>query len=330
MFDRPRRLRRGQAIRDLVAETVVTPTDLVLPLFIRPGKGERREVASMPGVAQLSADLAVEELKRAQYLGIRGFILFGITPAEKKDAAGSHALSASNEVCDALKRIRDAGLTDLTAISDLCFCEYTEHGHCGVLAEDERAVVDNDATLELLGEQAVNHARAGFDIVAPSGMMDGAVGAIREALDDEGFEQVAILSYAVKYASAFYGPFRDAAESAPTFGDRRGYQMDFRNAREALREAALDEAEGADMLMVKPGMPYLDVLASLRRETTLPLAVYQVSGEYAMLKAAAKNGWLDGERAMRESIYAFKRAGADMILTYAALELARNAKGGVV
>jgi porphobilinogen synthase len=218
---------------------------------------------------------------------------------------------------------RDAGI-EMVAIADLCFCEYTEHGHCGVLDQDPRVAVDNDATLENLGKQAMNHAEAGFDIVAPSGMMDGMVAAIRQDLDGEGHENVAIMSYAIKYASAFYGPFRDAVQSAPSFGDRRGYQMDVRNWREAMREAAIDQAEGADILMVKPGMPCLDVLARLREETDLPLAAYQVSGEYAMIKAAGANGWFDGDACMREAMQAFKRAGANMVITYAALELAES------
>ena len=327
MIQRPRRLRRGQALRDLVAQTVVTPANLILPLFIIPGKGKSVPVKSMPGVSQLTADLAVKELKRAEKLGVRGYILFGVTPKERKDARGSHANNADNEVCTAVKRARDGGV-NMVAISDLCFCEYTDHGHCGAL--DKHGDVDNDATTKMLGEQALNHARAGFDVIAPSGMMDGAVAAIRSALDLRGFSDIAIMAYAVKYASAFYGPFRDAAESAPGKGDRQGYQMDFRNAREALREAALDEEQGADMLMVKPGMPYLDILSKLREQTKLPLAAYQVSGEYAMLKAAAQNGWLDGQRVLRESIYAIKRAGADMILTYAACELSERAKNGIL
>jgi len=327
MIQRPRRLRRGQALRDLVAQTVVTPANLILPLFIIPGRGKSVPVKSMPGVSQLTADLAVKELKRAEKLGVRGYILFGVTPKDRKDARGSHANSADNEVCTAVKRARDGGV-NMVAISDLCFCEYTDHGHCGAL--DNRGDVDNDATTEMLGEQALNHARAGFDVIAPSGMMDGAVGAIRAALDASSFVHIAIMAYAIKYASAFYGPFRDAAESAPGKGDRQGYQMDFRNAREALREAALDEEQGADMLMVKPGMPYLDVLSKLREQTKLPLAAYQVSGEYAMLKAAAQNGWLDGQRVLRESVYAIKRAGADMILTYAACELSERAKNGIL
>ncbi len=329
MTDRPRRLRRGQFMRDLVAQTTVTPANLVLPLFVRPGKNQRKPVASMPGVSQLTPDLVVKELKRAQKAGLKAYLLFGVTPLDKKDPMGTHALNSDNEVCTAVKRAKDAGI-EMVAISDLCFCEYTSHGHCGVPDEDPRTGVDNDETLEGLAAQAVNHARAGFDVIAPSGMMDGVVQVVRAALDEEGFTDTAVLSYAVKYASSFYGPFREAAESAPGFGDRKGYQMDFRNAREALVEAALDEAQGADMLMVKPGMAYLDVLARLRDATDLPLAAYQVSGEFAMLMAAAKNGWLDGKAAMRESIYAFKRAGADMILTYAAVDLAETAKGGAI
>ena len=329
MTDRPRRLRRGQFMRDLVAQTVVTPANLVLPLFVKPGKNSSKPINSMPGVSQLTPDLVVKELKRAQKAGIKAFLLFGVTPGDKKDEMGTHALNPDNEVCTAVKRAKDAGI-EMVAISDLCFCEYTSHGHCGVLHDDTRVVVDNDETLEGLAAQAVNHARAGFDVIAPSGMMDNTVAVVRAALDEEGFSDTAILSYAVKYASSFYGPFREAAESAPGFGDRKGYQMDFRNGREALVEAALDEAQGADMLMVKPGMAYLDVLARLRDSTDLPLAAYQVSGEYAMLKAAAKNGWIDGEKAMRESIYAFRRAGADMIITYSAIELAEAARGGVI
>lgn len=313
---RLRRLRRSEPLRRLVRETRLTRDDLVLPLFAVEGRGVREPVASMPGVERLSPDLIGEECKRVADLGLPAVILFGI-PAVK-DARGSGADDPGGIVQRAVEAARRAA-PGLCIITDVCLCEYTDHGHCGML-EDE--AVANDPTLERLAATAVSHARAGADVVAPSDMMDGRVAAIRRALDAAGFAETPILAYAAKYASAFYGPFREAAESTPTFGDRRGYQMDPPNRREALREMELDLAEGADVLMVKPALPYLDVLAEARRRFDVPLAAYHVSGEYAMLMAAAANGWLDGPRAMLETLVAIKRAGADFILTYAARDLA--------
>ena len=319
---RLRRLRRTPALRALVRETRVAVDDLVLPLFVCPGEGVARPVPSMPGVCQHSVDRLVETCAAAHAEGIRAVLLFGLP--EAKDAAGSAAWSDDGIVQRALRALKQE-VPDLVTIADVCFCEYTDHGHCGVL-EDGR--VANDPTLENLARQAVSLARAGADIVAPSDMMDGRVAAIRRALDAAGLAETPILAYAVKFASAFYGPFREAAESAPSFGDRRGYQMDPANGREALREAALDVEEGADMLMVKPALPYLDVLARLRRRFDLPLAAYHVSGEYAMLKAAAERGWIDHDRVMMESLLAIKRAGADLILTYCARDAARLIRAG--
>lgn len=313
---RMRRLRRTEALRSMVRETRLTPEDLVQPFFVVEGSGRREPVASMPGVARFSVDQVVLEAKRVADLGIPAVILFGV-PAEK-DARGSGADRADGIIQHATRAIVDA-VPSLCVVTDVCLCEYTSHGHCGLLDGEE---VDNDPSLERLASTAVSHARAGASIVAPSDMMDGRVAAIRRALDASGFEQVAILSYAAKYASAYYGPFRDAAESTPEFGDRRGYQMDPSNRREALREMRLDLEEGADMLMVKPALPYLDILSDARRSFEVPLAAYHVSGEYAMIKAAAERGWLDGERAMQEAVVSIKRAGADLILTYAAMELA--------
>ena len=290
---------------------------LVAPLFVRPGSGVREPVASMPGVERLSADLAAEEAVRLAGLGVGGVILFGLP--ETKDALGSGASDDEGIVQDAFRRIRALELP-LATIADTCLCEYTDHGHCGPLAHD--GSVDNDAALERLAEVAVSQARAGADIVAPSAMMDGQVAAIRAALDDEGFGQTAILAYASKHASAFYGPFREAADSAPAFGDRRGYQMDPANGREALREMELDVAEGADMLLVKPALPALDLLAAARARFDVPIAAYQVSGEFAMIAAAAGRGWLDGRRAMTEAVTAIVRAGAGIVITYAAADLA--------
>jgi porphobilinogen synthase len=301
----------------MVRETHLRREDLIYPMFVAPGRGVRQEVASMPGVSRLSPDLLVEEARAVAGLGIPALLLFGLP--QKKDDTGSEAASPQGTVQQAVRRLKKA-VPDLLIITDVCLCGYTSHGHCGLLHQGE---VDNDATLEVLAQIAVSHAEAGADLVAPSDMMDGRVGAIRDALDDRGFEMVPILSYAVKYASSFYGPFREAAESAPAFGDRRGYQMDPANAREALREAALDVEEGADILMVKPAMPYLDIIAQLSGEFDLPLAAYQVSGEYAMLKAAAQKGWLDEEAVMLESLTAIKRAGADLILTYFAKQAAQ-------
>jgi len=315
-FVRMRRLRRSESLRRLTRETRLTRDDLVLPLFAVEGKGVREPVASMPGVERLSTDQVGEECKRVADLGIPAVILFGIPAA--KDARGSGADDANGIVQRAVAAAKRAA-PDLCVITDVCLCEYTDHGHCGLLDGEE---VANDPSLERLAATALSHARAGADVVAPSDMMDGRVAAIRRSLDDAGFSALPILAYAAKYASAFYGPFREAAESTPAFGDRRGYQMDPPNRREALREMELDLAEGADVLMVKPALPYLDVLAEARRRFDVPLAAYHVSGEYAMLMAAAANGWLDGPRAMLETLIAIKRAGADFILTYAAREIA--------
>ena len=290
---------------------------LVAPLFVRPGSGVREPVASMPGVERRSADLAAEEAVRLAELGVGGVILFGLP--ETKDALGSEASDDDGIVQDAFRRIRALELP-LATIADTCLCEYTDHGHCGPLAHD--GSVDNDAALVRLAEVAVSQARAGADVVAPSAMMDGQVAAIRAALDDEGFGQTAILAYASKHASAFYGPFREAADSAPAFGDRRGYQMDPANGREALREMELDVAEGADMLLVKPALPALDLVAAARARFDVPIAAYQVSGEFAMIAAAAERGWLDGRRAMTEAVTAIVRAGAAIVITYAAADLA--------
>lgn len=327
-FDRLRRLRHLPALREMLVETRLHPADFILPLFIRGGRNIRREIHSMPGVCQLSPDQAVEDLKAAEQLGLKAFILFGVIEKEQKDADGSLALASKNIICETLRLIKKSGIR-MAAITDICFCEYTSHGHCGVLTpggHPHEVTVANDATLARLARQAVNHARAGADIVAPSAMMDGMVAAIRNGLDDAGFSQLPILSYAVKYASAFYGPFRDAADSAPAFGDRRAYQMDCRRRREARLEARADLAQGADILMVKPGLPYLDVLRDLRDRVDVPLAAYQVSGEYAMIKAAAQKGWIDEKAVMLESLTALKRAGADLILTYYAREAAASAR----
>ncbi|MAG31223.1 MAG: porphobilinogen synthase [Deltaproteobacteria bacterium] len=315
---RMRRLRRTEALRGMVRENRLAREDLVLPLFVVEGQGVREAVSSMPGVHRHSVDQVVLEAKRVADLGVPAVILFGI-PGDK-DARGSGADAADGIVQRASRAIVDS-LPGLCVITDVCLCEYTDHGHCGLLDGVE---VDNDASLERLARTAVSHARAGASIVAPSDMMDGRVAAIRGELDANGFEQVAILSYAAKYASAFYGPFRDAAESTPEFGDRRGYQMDPPNRREALREMRLDLAEGADMLMVKPALSYLDILADARREFDVPLAAYHVSGEYSMIKAAGERGWLDSDRAMEEALVSIKRAGADLILSYAAADLAEK------
>jgi len=315
---RLRRLRRSEGLRRLVRETRLSRDDLVLPLFVVEGRGVKEPVASMPGVFRFSVDRAVEEAKEVSGLGIPGVILFGVPAA--KDARGSGADAPDGVVQRAVAALK-AAEPELVVATDVCLCEYTDHGHCGIL---EGESVANDPTLERLAATALSHARAGADVVAPSDMMDGRVGAIRAALDAAGFEQVAILAYAAKFASAYYGPFRDAAESTPRFGDRRAYQMDPPNAREALREMALDLDEGADALMVKPALHFLDVLAEARRRFDVPLAAYHVSGEYAMVHAAAQRGWLDGERAMAESVLAIKRAGADIVLTYAAKDLARR------
>jgi porphobilinogen synthase len=314
---RPRRLRGSPALRAMVAESRLDVRQLVHPMFVREGSGVERPIASMPGHAQRSVDRLPAELDETFALGVPAVLLFGIP--EQKDDGGSGAWSAGGPVPRAIAAIRQRH-AGAVIVADVCLCEYTSHGHCGVLAND---TVDNDATLPLLARAAVAYADAGADVVAPSAMMDGQVAAIRRALDDAGHGNVAILSYAVKYASAFYGPFREAAESAPAFGDRRAYQMDPPNVREALREAALDVAEGADMLMVKPAGPYLDVIRAVRERVDLPLAAYQVSGEYAMIKAAAERGWLDERRAALEALLGIRRAGADMIITYFARQAAR-------
>lgn len=314
---RPRRLRRTPVLRALVRETRLDPAMLVAPLFVRPGSGVREPIGSMPGQARLSPDVMADEAARLAELGVGGVLLFGLP--EAKDALGSGASADDGIVQEAFRRIRALELP-LVAIADTCLCEYTDHGHCGPLAPD--GSVDNDAALVRLAETAVTQARAGADIVAPSAMIDGQVAAIRTALDGAGFGHVAIMAYAAKHASAFYGPFREAADSAPAFGDRRGYQMDPANGREALREMALDVAEGADILLVKPALPALDLVAAARARFDVPIAAYQVSGEFAMIAAAAERGWLDGRRAMTEAVTGIVRAGAGIVITYAAGDLA--------
>lgn len=315
---RMRRLRRSETLRSMVRETQIAREDLILPLFVVEGSGVREPISSMPGVHRFSVDQVVIEAERVRDLGVPAIILFGIP--DTKDARGSGADETDGIVQRASRAIVE-GVPDLVVMTDVCLCEYTDHGHCGTLDGHE---IQNDASLERLAATAVSHARAGASIIAPSDMMDGRVGAIRAALDADGFDQVAIMSYAAKYASAFYGPFREAAESTPEFGDRRGYQMDPPNRREAMREMRLDLEEGADMLMVKPAMAYLDILADARREFEVPLAAYQVSGEYSMIKAAGERGWIDADRAMEEAVVSIKRAGADMILTYAAADIAEK------
>ena len=314
---RPRRLRKTELLRSLVRETRLSPASFVYPLFVCPGTNVRQEVSSMPGVFQQSADEIVEECREVESLGIPGVILFGLP--EKKDPRGASSLQKDGVVQRAIDGIRKAKL-NLVVITDICLCEYTDHGHCGVIENGE---VANDATLEILAEQSLSHARAGADIVAPSDMMDGRVAAIRKKLDANNFSDLPILSYAAKYCSGFYGPFREAADSAPQFGDRRSYQMDPANAREALKEVALDLEEGADMIMVKPALPYLDVIHRVRQEFHVPVAAYNVSGEYSMVKAAAQNGWLDEKRVVLEILTGIQRAGAGIILTYHAKDAAR-------
>jgi len=307
---RPRRLRRTPALRALVRETVLTPKDFVFPMFIVPGRGVSLPIGSMPGQKRYSPDLAAEEARRLWDLGVSAVLLFGIP--EHKDAVGSSAYHKDGIVPQAVRAIAKAA-PQMVIMTDVCLCEYTDHGHCGLV---EKGEVLNDPTLELLAKQAIAHAQAGAHVVAPSDMMDGRVGFIREELDDEGLENTSIMAYSVKYASAFYGPFREAAESAPAFGDRQSYQMDPANQSEAIKEARMDEEEGADILMVKPAGPYLDIVRAVREATDLPLAAYQVSGEYAMIHAAAERGWIDLERAMMESLIGIKRAGADIIISY--------------
>lgn len=316
MIIRPRRLRRTSTLREMVRETKLSLKDFISPLFVKHGQDKKDPILSMPGQYQFSVDTVVKESEELWSLGVPSIILFGLP--DKKDDKGSRSWAEDGVVQRAVRAIKDR-LPDMVVITDVCLCEYTDHGHCGVIKNGQ---VDNDATLELLARQALSHARAGADIVAPSDMMDGRVAAIREALDAQGYKDIAILSYAVKYASAFYGPFRDAVESTPQFGDRAGYQMDPANAIEALKEAQLDMEEGADMIMIKPATPYLDIISQVHEISLVPVAAYNVSGEYAMVKAAEAKGWIDGERAMMEMLTSIKRAGADLILTYFAKDAA--------
>jgi porphobilinogen synthase len=318
---RPRRVRRNEKLRSMIRETTLEPRNLIYPLFVGPGKDMAQAVSSMPGVAQLTVDLAARESREVNALGIPAVILFGIP--ERKDSTGSEAWEADGIVQQAIRAIKET-VPDLLVITDVCLCEYTDHGHCGVVKNGD---VDNDATLQLLAQEALSHARAGADIVAPSDMMDGRVAAIRKILDENGFNQTPIMAYAAKYASAFYGPFREAAASTPQFGDRRSYQMDPGNVEEALREVELDIREGADMVMVKPALAYLDVIYRVKEKFGYPLAAYNVSGEYSMIKAAGQNGWIEEPRIMMEVLYAIRRAGADMILTYFAKDAARLLHG---
>jgi porphobilinogen synthase len=318
LIHRPRRLRRTAVLREMMRETRLDPANLIYPLFVCPGEGVRREVRSMPGVFNLSIDELVKECEDARRSGVSSIIVFGLP--EHKDEQGSDAFAEDGITQRAIRAVKRE-VKDMVVIADTCLCEYTSHGHCGVI---EGGDVANDPTLEILAKTAVSQAQAGADIIAPSGMMDGMVAAIRGGLDQAGSSDIPILSYAVKYASAFYGPFREAADSAPQFGDRRGYQMDPPNVREALHEAGLDVEQGADMLMVKPALPYLDVIRAVRERFDLPLAAYQVSGEYAQIKAAGQMGWIDEERVMIESLIAIKRAGADLILTYFAKDVIKR------
>lgn len=318
---RPRRLRRNRQLRSLIRETRLSPEQFIYPLFILPGKGVRDPISSMPGVFRLSVDQLAKEAKELLGLGINHVILFGL-PA-KKDSMGSGAHAKDGIIQLAIRELKNKA-PELMVSTDVCLCEYTNHGHCGVLINQQ---VDNDATLEILGQVALSHAKAGADMVAPSDMMDGRVAEIRGILDENNFDQIPIMSYAVKYASAFYGPFRDAAECAPQEGDRQGYQMDPANSKEAMREATLDVDEGADIIMVKPAVAYLDIISRLHDEFDLPIAAYHVSGEYAMIKAAAANGWIDGERVMAETLLSIHRAGADIIITYGAKEMAKLLQG---
>jgi porphobilinogen synthase len=319
---RSRRIRGKEVFRRMVRETSVSASDLIYPMFSAFGKGIRKEVSSMPGVYQQSIEYIVEEAQQVHELGVPAVILFGIP--ETKDAVGSDAYADCGIIQETIRAIKKQ-VPGLAVITDVCMCEYTDHGHCGIIKDGD---VDNDSTLELLAREALSHAQAGADMVAPSDMMDGRVTRIREELDDNGFDHIPLMSYAVKYASGYYGPFREAAESTPQFGDRRSYQMDPANRREALREARMDVEEGADIIMVKPGLPYLDIVRDLREEFDLPIAVYNVSGEYSMIKAAARAGWIDEERVIMETMISFKRAGADLILTYHAPEVARMLKRG--
>jgi porphobilinogen synthase len=319
---RPRRLRLQPQMRAMLQRVALRRSDIIVPVFVTEGTGVRREVSSMPGVFQMSVDVALPWLAQRADEGFTSYLIFGVIDRHKKDPLGSPALDENNIVCQLLRAVKSQKIPML-GVTDLCFCEYTSHGHCGIMTDD-RSTVRNDETVARLVTQAVNHAKAGASVIAPSGMMDGTVAALRRGLDAAGFADVSILSYAVKYASAFYGPFRDAADSAPEFGDRRSYQMDpARGLDEAILEARLDVEQGADMVMVKPAGPYLDVISAVRREVHVPMVAYQVSGEYSMLEAAARNGWLDRERAVLESLTAIKRAGADLIITYYAELLAK-------
>jgi porphobilinogen synthase len=318
---RPRRLRKNERFRNLVCETTLGPANFVYPLFVGPGKNRAQPVSSMPGIAQLSVDRAVVECREVDSLGIPAVILFGLP--EKKDFTGSEAYSDGGIVQQAIRAIKEK-VPDLLVMTDVCLCEYTDHGHCGVV---RNGTVDNDATLELLAREALSHARAGADLVAPSDMMDGRVGAIRKTLDENGFAELPIMAYAAKYASGFYGPFREAAESTPQFGDRRSYQMDPRNGDEALREIELDIREGADIVMVKPALAYLDIIYRVKQEFGYPVAAYNVSGEFSMIKAAGQNGWIEEARVMLEVLFSIRRAGADFILTYFAKDAARLLTG---
>ena len=315
---RLRRLRRNESIRRLVRETSLRVDDFIYPLFVRPGKGAKTPISSMVGQFQLSIDQIIEEVEEAGGLGIPGVILFGIP--ERKDEMGSEAYSDDGIIQRAVRAIKEE-FPEFLVITDVCLCEYTSHGHCGVVEGDQ---ILNDPTLELLAKQALSHARAGADMVAPSDMMDGRVGAIRKVLDENGNSEIPIMAYSAKFSSSYYGPFREAAESTPQFGDRKSYQMDFANADEALREVRLDIDEGADIIMVKPALPYLDIIYRVKEEFGIPLAAYNVSGQYAMIKAASQLGWIDGERAMMESLLSIKRAGADIIVTYFAKEAAKR------
>lgn len=315
---RPRRMRDGEALRQMMRETTLSVNDFIYPLFVKPGEGKRDEIPSMPGVFQVTLDLLIAEIKELLSLGIYYVILFGLP--HHKDEVGSEAFDDHGIVQEACRLIRSEA-PDMFVITDVCMCEYTSHGHCGALDSD--GYVNNDATLKLLCAEAVSHARAGSQMIAPSDMMDGRIAAIRAALDEAGFERIPIMSYSTKYASGYYGPFRDAADSAPTFGDRRAYQMDPANVEEGVREAALDIAEGADLVMVKPALAYLDVLTRVKRTFNFPTVAYNVSGEYAMVKAAAERGWIDEKRVVLETLLSMKRAGADMIITYHAKDAAR-------
>jgi porphobilinogen synthase len=318
---RPRRLRRNERFRSLIRETALEPKNFIYPLFIGPGRDKAEPISSMPGVAQLSVDRALREAQEVNSLGISAVILFGIP--KQKDALGSEAYAVDGIVQQAIYAIKEK-VPELLVITDVCLCEYTDHGHCGVVKNGD---VDNDSTLELLAKEALSHAQAGADIVAPSDMMDGRVGAIRKILDDNNFQQTPIMAYAAKYASGFYGPFREAAESTPQFGDRRSYQMDPANAEEALREVDLDIREGADIVMVKPALAYLDIIYRVKQKFGYPLAAYNVSGEYSMIKAAGQNGWIEESRIVMEVLFAIRRAGADMILSYFAKDAARLLDG---